>query len=78
MHYIVALTTYTYVLAIWRNGRALMLVPFICVILGSNGNGVNVEQEAGKGPYIYYVRTCRERGLENDFLLIFSTKNMLT
>ena len=48
-----------------------MLVPFICVILGSNGNGVNVEQEAKKGPFIYYVSTCREKGLENDIFAYF-------
>ena len=48
-----------------------MLVPFICVILGSNGNGVNVGKEAGKGPFIYYVSTCRERGLENDIFAYF-------
>jgi hypothetical protein len=43
-----------------------MLVPFIYVIFGSNGNGVNVEQEAGKGPLIYYVS-----GLENDIFTYF-------
>ena len=45
-----------------------MLVPFICVILGSNGNGVNIGQEAGKGPFIYYVSTCR---LVNDIFAYF-------
>ena len=48
-----------------------MLVPFICVIPGSNGNGVNLGQEAGKGPFIYYVSTCRERGLENVIFAYF-------